>query len=285
MHNRVTIVDIGSGSMKASVFERIGDEVQIISGISRGFRLCTKIGADISARKIKVTVDFLTRVAELSKANESQTIVAIATQAARKASNFHALRDEVMKKIGIEVGVISGVTEAKLMAESVKKNMRLNKFISLDLGCGSVEVAEFDSALLGTWSLPISSLDLSQMKSFGAAKSTVRDSLRSLKFHGADSSKFPLIGGGGTLRVARLLINGDTHDTLHYDKIVDLLGTLRGKTPEECVDYGVPKIRCDIFPFGLLIVLGVMEHVGAKMISLTSGNLRMSLALSHFGLL
>jgi exopolyphosphatase/guanosine-5'-triphosphate,3'-diphosphate pyrophosphatase len=285
MQDRVTVVDIGSGSMKASVFERMGDSVHAISGISRGFRLCTKIGADISDRKVRVTVDFLTRVAELSSASGSRNVIAIATQAARKAGNFHVLSDEVRRRTGIEIGVISGSREAELMAECARKNMHLNRFISFDLGCGSIEVAEFDGSLLGAWSLPLSSLDLSQLGSVESAQSIVHSAFETLKFCSAEVSKFPLVGGGGTMRVARLLINGEGSDTLRYGEIKNLFDDLKDKTPDERVACGVPKIRCDIFPFGLLIMMGLMKHVGTNLISLTAGSLRMSLAMEYFGLL
>ncbi|MDR1891299.1 MAG: hypothetical protein LBQ23_03985 [Puniceicoccales bacterium] len=285
MQDNITVVDIGSGSMKASVFMRSSDSVTILGRISRGFRLCSLIGMNISDKKIKITMDFFEEVLALARKHNSTKIIAVATQAARKAANFSELQKKILKKTGINLHVISGAKEATLAAKSARRFTQLEKFISFDIGCGSVEIAKFDKVLQNTWSLPISMLDLIKACNIETAQTAIKGILDSLALHNEDLSGFTLIGGGGTLKVASLLIseNGEKmRNFLTHGEIRNLFDILKDKTEEERIAHGVPKIRADIFPFGLLIILQIMEHVGKDKVFLIAGNLCVSLALDYF---
>jgi exopolyphosphatase/guanosine-5'-triphosphate,3'-diphosphate pyrophosphatase len=283
--DRVTVIDVGSGSMKASVFAKDDGKVKIVAGISRGTRLCQKIGEDIKPRKIKMTIDFFNEVTKLAQANNSQDIIAVATQAARKAANFSNLQKEISQKTGINLCVISGIAEATLTARGVRQNTNLDQFISLDVGCGSVEIVEFNGKINGLWSLPISALDLCRTREFEIAEGLIRKELEPLHFRNNDIFHFPVVGTGGTLRVANLLLNGGGRGMLSYDQLNNLFETLKNKTESERTALGVPKMRADIFPFGLLIVMKIMEHTKADGILPSNSNLRMSLAVDHFKML
>jgi exopolyphosphatase/pppGpp-phosphohydrolase len=65
----------------------------------------------------------------------------------------------------------------------------------------------------------------------------------------------------------------------------NLFETLKDRTEEERVALGVPKMRADIFPFGLLIVMKIMEYGEADALLLSTSNLRTSLALDYFKML
>ncbi|MDR0693096.1 MAG: hypothetical protein LBF49_00785 [Puniceicoccales bacterium] len=282
MCDNITIVDIGSGSMKASVFTCTQNSVAPLGGISRGFRLCSQMGANISDNKIRVTMGFFEEVLALAQEHHSTKIIAVATQAARKAANFSRLQQKILKKTGINLHVISGTKEAALAAKSARHLTELEKFISFDIGCGSVEIAEFDKVLQNTWSLPISMLDLAKVHDTEAAQEIIKNVLNTLPVHTGNMVGHELIGSGGTLKVANLLINGKTRNFITHDEVQGLFNILKDKTKEERIAYGVAKSRADILPFGLLIILQIMRHVGKDKVFLTSGSLRTSLALEYF---
>ncbi|MDR2628876.1 MAG: hypothetical protein LBC30_02720 [Puniceicoccales bacterium] len=282
MHDNITVVDIGSGSMKASVFACTQDSVAPLGGISRGFRLCSRMGANISDNKIKITTGFFEEVLALAREYNSTKIIAVATQAARQASNFSRLQKKILKKTGINLHIISGTEEATLTAKSTRHLTELEKFISFDVGCGSVEIAKFDKVLQDTWSLPISTLDLAKMHSIETAQEIIKNVLNTLPMHIRNTIGYELVGGGGTLKVACLLINGKTRNFITHDEVRNLFDMLKDKTKEERIAYGVPKTRADILPFGLLIISQIMQHVGKDKVFLTSGSLRTSLALEYF---
>jgi exopolyphosphatase/pppGpp-phosphohydrolase len=57
---------------------------------------------------------------------------------------------------------------------------------------------------------------------------------------------------------------------------------LKDKTKEERIACGFSTNRTDILPFGLRIILQIMQHMGKNKAFLTSGSLRTSLALEYF---
>jgi exopolyphosphatase/guanosine-5'-triphosphate,3'-diphosphate pyrophosphatase len=278
----MTVVDIGSGSMKASVFAKAPDGVRRLSTISRGFRLCQRIGDGVTDDKIKVAVNFIAQVLQLSKTHHAGTIIAVATQAARETSNFADLQREIFAKTGVQLRTISGSDEARLIATGIHQITGIRRFISFDIGCGSVDVAEFDDCVRSNWSLPISAINLSQYENFADAEACVSSVIAKLKFSSVDTANVPLIGSGGTLRVASNLINGRTRDTLFYGELSDLFTRLRAGTYDDRIKIGVPRERVDIFHFGLLAVLKLMDHIGARRLFFTSSSLQTSLALDFF---
>ncbi|MDR1457610.1 MAG: hypothetical protein LBI47_02045 [Puniceicoccales bacterium] len=282
VHDNITVVDIGSGSMKASVFTCTQNSVAPLGGISRGFRLCSQMGANISDNKIKVTTGFFEEVLALAYEHHSTKIIAVATQAARKAANFSRLQKKIFKKTGINLHVISGTEEATLTAKSARHLTELEKFISFDIGCGSVEVAEFDKVLQNTWSLPISTLDLAKVHNTETTQEAIKNILNTLPVHTRNMVGYELVGSGGTLKIASILINGKTRNFITHDEVRSLFNILKDKTKEERIAYGVSKSRADILPFGLLIISQIMQHVGKDKVFLTSGSLRISLALEYF---
>jgi len=66
VHDHITVVAIAiaiaSKSMKAPIFTRIQGNLKTVAGISRGFRLCSKIGANSSDKKMKIPIDFFNEV-------------------------------------------------------------------------------------------------------------------------------------------------------------------------------------------------------------------------------
>ncbi|MDR2737644.1 MAG: hypothetical protein LBB18_01740 [Puniceicoccales bacterium] len=281
----VTVVDIGSGSMKASVFENLGSEVRAKAVVSRGFRLCSRIGGRISERKIDAAVDFFNTVSELSRRHGADSVVAVSTQAAREAPNFADLQNRVFKKFGIHLRVISGTDEAKMTALCIHKLTNLSKFTSIDIGCGSVEMAKFDGDVRDVWSLPISTINLDKMRSFTEVQSTIEASLANLKFDNGETFLPPLIGSGGTLKAASMLVSGGVRNVLTCDELGGLFAELKDKTIDERIVFGVPRVRADIFPFGALVALRIAQHIGVDRLFISNGSLRMGLAFDHFGML
>jgi exopolyphosphatase/guanosine-5'-triphosphate,3'-diphosphate pyrophosphatase len=221
----------------------------------------------------------------MSKTHNSSQVIAVATQAARRAPNFSELQRKILTSLGIDLRIISGTEEATLMASCVRRFMSLDKFISFDIGCGSVEVAEFNGDLKGTWSLPLSTIDLSKMENFKEAEVATEKILKTVKFHDAGVAQYPLVGSGGTLRVANLLMEGGMGKKITCQEVKSLLGTLKNKTNEERVALGVPKVRADVFPYGLLVVCKLMERVQIRELQVMLGNLRLSLAMNYFNTL
>jgi exopolyphosphatase/guanosine-5'-triphosphate,3'-diphosphate pyrophosphatase len=242
------------------------------------------MGTKISDRKIKITVDFFKNVLSLPQSKESK-IIAVATQAAREAPNFSDLQREISEKFSVDLCTISGEQEAKLSATTVRKVTGLDEFVSFDLGCGSIEIVEFKKEICGIWSVPVSSLRLSQSHDIKSAEAAIGEEFGAIKFRSGDVAKYPLIGSGGTLRLAVSLVSGPDGSVAHYHELQTLLHRVAAMTKDEMVAFGIPMARADIFPYGLLIILQLMRKIGAGRVVAARGNLRVSLAFDFFNTL
>lgn len=82
------------------------------------------------------------RFAEMAKANGANDIVAVATSATREASNRNVFLQRMRSEAGIELRVISGKEEARLIYLGVASGARIDQRQALfvDIGGGSTEI-------------------------------------------------------------------------------------------------------------------------------------------------
>ena len=277
----MTVVDIGSGSMKASVFVHDGGKVYQVASISHAYRLCPKIGDSISLRKKEIAAKFIGCVKDLALQNGSNLIIAVATQAARAMNNIGELQSVLQERHGVNLVTISGEEEAKLFALSVRRSTEFDKFISFDAGCGSVDIAEFNEKFLKAWSCPISSISLSKIGNLNQAKKIIDDTFNNVHFISDDLSGFKLVGSGGVLKIAVRLL-GKCNRNVDYQSLNNLYNKLVGMSDDERVKFGVPMSRADVMPYGLLIILRLMKKIGIDNLILCVGNLRSGIAIRYF---
>lgn len=100
-------------------------------GISKGF-----ISSDAIDRAIE-TMQYFYKIGQSYQVSD---YYAIATSAVRSATNKSVLIDKIEETTGIKVQVISGILEATLICEGVRKSIQLApKSLIMDIGGGSVE--------------------------------------------------------------------------------------------------------------------------------------------------
>lgn len=285
MSDRITVVDIGSGSMKASVFVNTDGYLKSLEVLSRGLRLCTKIGEDISAQKQHETIEFLKKVVSISEKHHSDKIIAVATQAARNASNFKDVHQKILENTGIDLQTLSGNSEAELNARCVKKLMHLDRFVSFDMGCGSIEFADVKGKIDRIWSVPISIINLAKRHTYRNIHSFVFKTLDKTGLSVLCGQECPLIGCGGTLKVANSFLTQGKATFLSYDDLQNLFDHIKNKSFKERVSMGIPKMRADVLPYGIVVILNIMKFVQADRVYLSASSLRMSVAFDHFKIL
>lgn len=94
----------------------------------------------ISPEAIKRAFDTLNRFKERAKEYQVSSIKGFGTSAIRAASNGRQFVDDVRRNLGIEIGIISGEGEAKLIYQGVKLTHTLTEnTIIMDIGGGSTE--------------------------------------------------------------------------------------------------------------------------------------------------
>ena len=142
---KIAAVDAGSNAIRLVVGEIKGNgRVEPIENI----RLPVRLGQDafttglLGEETIQQGVDAFLHFRRVTDGYAVTKIRAIATSALREAANSHILLDRIQQTSGIEIEIISGEEEARLIHLAVEHAVDLGdkRAILIDIGGGSVEV-------------------------------------------------------------------------------------------------------------------------------------------------
>jgi exopolyphosphatase / guanosine-5'-triphosphate,3'-diphosphate pyrophosphatase len=141
----ISAIDVGSNAMRMVVGEV--DEAWRVNVIENT-RLPVRLGQDVFGKgyleedTIQQTEEAFLRFKLIAESFNIQHLRAVATSAAREARNSDILVDRVFRTSGIEIKIISGEEEARLIHAAVAHVLDLKKrrALVIDIGGGSVEV-------------------------------------------------------------------------------------------------------------------------------------------------
>jgi exopolyphosphatase/guanosine-5'-triphosphate,3'-diphosphate pyrophosphatase len=143
---KLAAIDIGSNSIHLvivravrgqhpEILDREKEMVRLGAGTLREHRL--------SKETIERAITTLRRFKKMAEHNGADPIIATATSAVREARNNAKFIDQVRKEVGLEVQVLPGVEEARLIAMAVSEVTDFNnrRALIIDIGGGSTEFA------------------------------------------------------------------------------------------------------------------------------------------------
>ena len=141
----ISAIDVGSNAMRMVVGEV--DEAWRVNPIENT-RLPVRLGQDVFGRgyleekTIQQTEEAFLRFKHIAESFDIRHLRAVATSAAREARNSDLLVDRVFQTSGIEIEIISGEEEARLIHTAVAHMLDLKnkQALLIDIGGGSVEV-------------------------------------------------------------------------------------------------------------------------------------------------
>ena len=142
---KIAAIDAGSNAMRMVVGNV--DEAWEVEPIEN-IRLPVRLGQDVfttgmlEEKTIQQAVDAFLHFRRVAKDFGVRQTRAIATSAMREAENGDILLDRIAQTSGIEVEIISGAEEARLIHLAVASKVKLagKRAILIDIGGGSVEV-------------------------------------------------------------------------------------------------------------------------------------------------
>ena len=160
---RISAIDVGSNAMRMVVGEV--DEARRVNVIEN-IRLPVRLGQDVfgkgylEEKTIQQTEEAFLHFRHVADGFNVARMRAVATSAAREAANRDLLVDRIARATGIEIEIISGEDEARLIHSAVTHVLDLKKkrTLLIDIGGGSIEVTlssgqniiSTDSYTLGT---------------------------------------------------------------------------------------------------------------------------------------
>lgn len=141
---KLAAIDIGSNSIHLVIVRaKAGQHLEIIDREKEMVRLGS--GTLRAHRLSKSTIDraitTLKRYKKMAEANRVDLIITTATAAVRESYNAQEFVDRVRKEVGLDVELLPGVEEARLIAVAVSEVTDFNDKLALiiDIGGGSTE--------------------------------------------------------------------------------------------------------------------------------------------------
>jgi len=148
---RIAALDLGSNSFHLLVADVHPDGTfEAVTREKEMLRLGDDVARDgrISPAAADRAVASVRRLRQLADASGAQEVIAKATSAIRTADNGSDLVDRIEAETGVEVEVISGLEEARLIFAAVRASLVLEPApaLCIDIGGGSVEISIGDAA-------------------------------------------------------------------------------------------------------------------------------------------
>ena len=269
---KVGAVDIGTNSMRLLITDA-GTEIGrwvAVTGLGRGV---DTTGA-LSPEGIEESLVALAHFGEIMEAEGVERRMAIATSAARDASNRELFFDLAQTALSVRPNLVSGEVEARLAYAGATAGVHLPQPIVVsDIGGGSTEFVTRD----GAESIDIGSVRLTERAipnrpppsaEMGKARSLIADLFREVRLETGT-----LIGVAGTWTSLAAIAQGlpaYSRDEVHRHRmtrgdLVSLIDSLAGKTEAETA--AIPSLdpkRAPVILAGALIAEGVMEALGTE---------------------
>lgn len=275
MSKRVAVIDLGSNSIRLSIFERTSRLGFFVFATHRiKFRIGSGTYEDnklISEDLIKECVEIFKEFKELIKKYKAKKIKCVATSALRDALNSKEIIKLVFKKTGINIKCIDGKFEAYLGALSSLNLLDIKNGVTLDIGGGSTELALIkDGKIVDNLSLNIGTIRLKELfanKSLKDINKFIKESIKTIPLSFKNEN---LIAIGGSLRaISNSIItksfyplkqtHGFEYEFKDYEKfILDLINA------SNLEDFFIKKDRFDSIKEGALIFLNVATFLGIK---------------------
>lgn len=244
---------------------------KILCGLGKGVAITGNLDESAIARALQA----LRRFRALAKQIGVKTIFALATAAAREASNGPNFIDKAEKALGAGIHILTGKEEARYAALGVIAGTPEANGIAGDLGGGSLELIDIREGKLNDGiTLPIGPLRLIDLAggSIERARVIVDDyfSKAEILKH-LEGRTFYAVGGTwrNLARIHMAQVNYPLHVLHHYSMsrqqasgIANVVSGLTSSSLKDVKD--MSKSRADTMPFGAMILERLLAHGKAK---------------------
>lgn len=299
-------IDIGTNSVRLAVVREQGSNITTLAVHREVVRLgegefeTNQMTPEAISRGALVC----SRFADVARGFGAEEIVAYATSAVREAENREEFIERVRSEAGVDVSVISGLEEARLIWLGVSSGVDLSDrtAVLIDIGGGSTEVIVgnsstyhmLDSMKLGAVRLsnqfrteagPVSADSFARVRNYVQGVAT--QPIRRVRDQGFDM----MLGSAGTIttmadivarRVGEAPISTQRNPTFRVDDLREATHMLCRLTLEERRKIpGMDAGRAEIIIGGAAILLTLMEQFGADRLTVSDRGLRDGILLDH----
>lgn len=288
MNKRAAIIDIGTNSVKLLVASKEANLFEDIRGVRIGEGLGEgNAGFNIKEEVIQRNVAAIKELFEEAQQFKPDLNIITGTSAVRDAINGKEFCDRIQEATGIEVRILSGEEEARIIAKGVATDPNIpihEEFCLFDLGGGSLECIHYKKGKISlAQSLPLGIVRLTEKYiahpagrvseiELGKIRDIIETEIKNFPIPG-----MTLVGTGGGLSTTKHILK--TGSVLKVRDLEDLLKKLSAITVEDRIkEYNIPAFRADVMPTALAIIITLAKKAKADEIIHSDFNLRFGLA-------
>lgn len=293
---KIGIIDLGSNSARLVIVNLFEDGYfMVMDELKESVRLGQDMERDgfLKPQRVAETIKTLKMFKKLADASGVTRIIAVATEAVRRAKNQRSFLDEIQASCGIKIKVLSAEEEATLVYRGVINTMDVPKGIILEIGGGSTKIVYYNRRnMLNYATLPFGAVTLTDL--FGGdglspeaqvakMEEFFRDQLKNVSWLSDVDPDVQMIGVGGSFRnlfKISKMVHKYPLDTVHnynmltedflpvYDmiKVLDLDKKKKIK--------GLSAERADILPAALAIIKTFINYMNLDNFTISGAGLR-----------
>lgn len=293
---KIGIIDLGSNSARLVIVNLFEDGYfMVVDELKESVRLGQDMERDgfLKPQRVAETIKTLRMFKRLCDASDVTRIIAVATEAVRRAKNQRSFLDEIQTSCGIKIKVLSAEEEATFVYRGVINTMDVPKGIVLEIGGGSTKIVYYNRRnMLNYVTLPFGAVTLTGVFSGDGLKPEeqaakmeefFKEQLKTVEWLQEVDSDVHMIGVGGSFRnlfKISKMVHKYPLDTVHnfnmpvedflpvYDmiKVLDLDKKKKIK--------GLSAERADILPAALAIIKAFVEFLKVDHFTISGAGLR-----------
>jgi len=292
---KIGIIDIGSNSIRLVIVQINKDNsFSVTDEVKESVRLGKDMtpGGGLNSSRIDNAIYTLSFFKRLCIIQNTTEILAVATEAVRRATNQMEFLNRVKSELSLDIRVLTGEEEAYYDYFGAINSMNFSDALIMDIGGSSSELIFVKNRKLKySISLPFGAINLTEKfsllkpmndKSETAIKEfliTLYNDIPWLK----EVKKVPIIGIGGTIRNIGKLHQKKTNypiDNLHNyiipsDEVITIYDQVKVKDSYQRKKLkGLSKERADIFVGAAAAVVTLIEYLTIKELHVSGNGLR-----------
>ncbi|MFQ5518762.1 MAG: Ppx/GppA family phosphatase [Mariprofundus sp.] len=285
----VAAIDVGSNAMRLGIATKdFHGSPQLI----QRYREPVRLGHDaftsgiLSQQTMSDAIEAFRQFKRILDQHHVEKYRATATSAMRDAKNGAELAKQILDETGIELNLISGEEEARLVHYSICRRVDLSdKFtLLIDMGGGSVEVTLCDDGeVVSAQSFKIGTVRLLEMLGqdgdFNQLLSEYLDGTRKKlkELIGRRKTDQCVATGGNASAIGELackLLGTESADRISIKQLKKLIKKLAGLSFEERIrDVGLRPDRADVILPAAMVFHEIMELAGARIMIMPEASL------------
>ena len=293
---KIGIIDLGSNSARLVIVNLFADGYfMVVDELKESVRLGQDMEKDgfLKPARVAETIKTLKMFKKLCDSSDVTRIIAVATEAVRRAKNQRSFLDEIQATCGIKIRVLSAEEEAVLVYRGVINTMDVPKGIVLEIGGGSTKIVYYNRRnMLNYATLPFGAVTLTGMVSGGELKPEEQaakieefftEQLEKVEWLKELDPDVQMIGVGGSFRnlfKITKMVHKYPLDTVHnykmpiedFTPVYDMIKVLDLDKKKKIK--GLSAERADILPAALAVINAFVKFIGVNEFTFSGAGLR-----------